>query len=104
MTDITFRPYSNADCQACTDIFDANCPESFAPNERQDYERFLEDVPEGYEVCEVDGCVLGAFGLVGDGNDAMILNWILLDPTSRLCQLRCNRSSSDTSFSTSSSL
>jgi hypothetical protein len=47
MTDITFRPYSNADCQACTDIFDANCPEFFAPNERQGYESFLENVPEG---------------------------------------------------------
>jgi GNAT superfamily N-acetyltransferase len=80
MSDINFRPYCNADYPACTDIFDANCPEFFSPNERQDYECFLEDVPEGYEVCEVDGCVLGAFGLVGDGNDVMILNWILLDP------------------------
>jgi N-acetylglutamate synthase-like GNAT family acetyltransferase len=80
MTDVIFRPYCNADFQACSDIFDANCPDFFAPNERQDYESFLENRPEGYEVCEVDGCVLGAFGLVGDGKNEMILNWILLDP------------------------
>jgi N-acetylglutamate synthase-like GNAT family acetyltransferase len=80
MTDIIFRPYRNADYQACTAIFDANCPEFFAPNERQDYKSFLENVPEGYEVYEVDGCVLGAFGLVGDGKDVLMLIWILLDP------------------------
>jgi len=80
MTDIIFRPYCNTDYQACTDIFDANCPEFFAPNERQDYESFLENVPEGYEVCEADGFILGAYGLVGDGKNKMVLNWILLDP------------------------
>ena len=80
MINIIFRPYCNADYQACTDIFDANCSEFFAPNERQEYERFLEDVSEGYEVCEVDGRVLGAFGLLGDGKDEKRLNWILVDP------------------------
>jgi len=76
--DVTFRPYCNADYQACSDIFDANCPEFFAPNERQEYERFLQDLSEGYEVCEADGRVLGAFGLTGEGEKS--LNWILLDP------------------------
>lgn len=75
-----FRQYCNSDYQACTDIFDANCPEFFAPNERQEYEVFLKDVSEGYEVCEVDGRVCGAFGLFGDGQSVKILNWILLDP------------------------
>jgi len=78
--EIIFRPYRNADSQACMNIFDANCPEFFTPNERQEYERFLEDVSESYEVCEVDGRVLGAFGLLGDGKDEKRLNWILLDP------------------------
>lgn len=61
-------------------IFDANCPEFFAPNERQEYQEFLESVPEEYEVCEVDGRLLGAFGLIGEGQDTKALNWILLDP------------------------
>ena len=80
MTNITFRPYRNADRQACTSIFDANCPEFFAPNERQEYEEFLEHVSGDYEVCEVDGKVLGAFGLFVDGENMKTLNWILLDP------------------------
>ena len=80
MTNITFRPYCNADHQACSSIFDANCPEFFAPNERQEYEEFLEGVSGGYEVCEVDGRVLGAFGLFVDGKNVKMLNWILLDP------------------------
>ena len=62
------------------DIFDANCPEYFAPNERHEYEDFLEDVPDDYEVCEADGRVCGAFGLFDDGDSVKALNWILLDP------------------------
>jgi GNAT superfamily N-acetyltransferase len=82
MISISFRPYCSVDKQACTRIFDANCPEFFAPNEREEYHKFLDCAPEGYEVCEVDGRVLGAFGLFGDGEDAKTLNWILLDPQS----------------------
>lgn len=62
------------------DIFDANCPEYFAPNEREEYERFLEEVHDDYEVCEADGRVCGAFGLFDDGQSVKALNWILLDP------------------------
>ena len=36
----------------CLDIFDANCPEFFAPNERQEYENFLNCDSKGYEVCD----------------------------------------------------
>ncbi len=38
----TFRPYQTADREACLGLFDANCPEFFAPNERADYVAFLE--------------------------------------------------------------
>jgi N-acetylglutamate synthase-like GNAT family acetyltransferase len=80
MINITFRPYCSVDNQACASLFDANCPEFFAPNEREEYQEFLETASDGYEVCEVDGQVLGAFGLFGDGQEARTLNWILLDP------------------------
>ena len=80
MTNITFRPYRDADRQACISIFDANCPEFFAPNERQEFEEFLERISGDYEVCEVDGEVLGAFGLFVDSENMKRLNWILLDP------------------------
>ena len=80
MTNILFRAYGDADYVTCLDIFDANCPEFFAPNERQEYEAFLNGDSKGYEVCEVDGRVLGAFGLFDDGQDVKAINWIMLDP------------------------
>lgn len=81
MSDITFRPYRNADYSICIAIFDANCPEFFAPNEREEYRDFLDGLREGYEVCEMDGHVVGAFGLFGTGARVKGLNWILLDPS-----------------------
>jgi len=77
---IGFRPYDTSDKQICAGIFDANCPEFFAPNERQDYTEFLEDVPDDYEVCEGDGKVIGAFGLLAHSENSKTLSWILLDP------------------------
>lgn len=82
MNFVMFRPYCATDSLACLDIFDANCPDYFAPNERDDYERFLESTLTGYEVCEIGGRVVGAFGLFDDGPDEKSLNWILLDPQS----------------------
>ena len=76
----TFRPYGDSDRQACVGIFDLNCPEYFAPNERQDYEEFLGGAPADYEVCEGEGRILGAFGLFADGENTKTLNWIMLDP------------------------
>jgi GNAT superfamily N-acetyltransferase len=79
LADIVFRPYRREDYNACIDIFDANCPVYLAPNERQDYESFLESAPEGYEVCEVDGHVRGGFGLFRNRNNETRLNWIMVD-------------------------
>ena len=80
MTDMTFSPYRDIDHDACMSIFDANCPEFFAPNERQDYLAFLAGEPDGYEVCKVEERVCGAFGLFADGQGVKRLNWILIDP------------------------
>ncbi|MFK8050819.1 MAG: GNAT family N-acetyltransferase [Halioglobus sp.] len=81
--ELTFRPYTKADQRACLTIFDANCPEYFAPNERADYLAFLDTCPVGYELCEVTGKVMGAFGVFDRGEKAKDLNWILLDPSSQ---------------------
>jgi len=64
-------------------IFDANCPTFFAPNERAEYVRFLEAVPDRYEVCEVAGRIVAAFGLVAGDSKGDNLNWIMLDPGSQ---------------------
>lgn len=77
---LVFRPYRETDHRACSSIFAANCPEYFAPNEREDYESFLASAPAGYEVCEAEGRVVGAFGLFDSESNEKRLNWILLDP------------------------
>jgi GNAT superfamily N-acetyltransferase len=77
---VTFRPYSSADRESCLDLFDANCPEYFASNERADYASFLDMAPRGYQVCIVDDQVAGAFGLFGNGTARGRLNWIMLNP------------------------
>jgi len=79
-TTVTFRPYTHADREACLELFDANCPEFFAPNERNDYVRFLDADPKGYEACIVGDRIAGAFGLIAGDARRMHLNWILLDP------------------------
>ena len=84
MSSTTFyRPFRGADMAACLAIFDANCPEFFAPNERADYEIFLQALPEGYEVCEVAGRIVAAFGLIRIARDTERLNWIMLHPDSK---------------------
>ncbi len=80
---VSFRGYSSADEEACLQVFDANCPTFFAPNERSDYVAFLEGNSAGYEVCELDGCVVGAFGLLEADQSRISLCWIMLDPHSQ---------------------
>ena len=62
----------------CLSIFDENCPEFFAPNERDEYAEFLDSAPIGYEVCLINNAVIGAFGLVGSHPEFKHLNWILI--------------------------
>lgn len=78
-----FRAWRSNDREACLSIFDANCPEFFALNERRDYESFLDAMPDGYEVCTVAGQVVGAFGLIRSGHGQTDLNWIMIDPESQ---------------------
>jgi GNAT superfamily N-acetyltransferase len=82
-SETSFRPYSSADGEACLALFDANCPTFFAPNERDDYVAFLDVAPEAYEVCEVGGRVVAAFGLLSDETGNHTLTWIMLDPDSQ---------------------
>ena len=77
---ITFRLYSATDRRSCLDLFDANCPEYFAWNERVDYQRFLDAGSTGYELCLIDEAIAGAFGLIGNDASRRRLNWIMLNP------------------------
>ena len=82
-TNIIFRPYSSTDKSVCLGLFDANCPEFFAPNERVDYAEFLDANPFDYELCLTEDKVAGAFGLSEHGLQQKSLNWILLNPRSQ---------------------
>ena len=79
-TNVTFRSYVSTDKSVCLKLFDANCPEFFAPNERVDYAEFLDASPLSYELCLVNGEIQGAFGLSENGLQQSSLNWILLNP------------------------
>jgi GNAT superfamily N-acetyltransferase len=79
MIDYEFEPYSAADRASCLALFDDNCPEFFAENERRDYATFLDSSPAGYRVCRVDGQVVAAFGVIDTGVPGRRrLNWILV--------------------------
>ena len=80
---LTFRSFGPTDTEACLALFDANCPEFFAPNERRNYEGFLEVNPKEYELCFSDGRIVGAFGLTADEARYGTLNWILIDPSAQ---------------------
>ena len=80
MSDVVFRDFQHGDQDSCLAIFDANCPEFFAPNEREDYVSFLESNPRGYEVTVSNGALVAAFGVLSEGDGAQRLNWILLQP------------------------
>lgn len=79
-TDISFRYYTSEDREACLTIFDENCPEYFALNERVDYAEFLDSSPTEYEVCVLNGIIVGAYGLVDTEQEWRALNWILISP------------------------
>ena len=77
---ISFRPYVSSDRETCLTIFDANTPTFFAPEERADYIEWLDSEPDCYEVCVVSECIVGAFGLLDNGDASSTLCWIMLDP------------------------
>ncbi|KIP67337.1 acetyltransferase [Vibrio harveyi] len=78
--DISFKYYQSGDREDCLDVFDENCPEFFAPNERSDYADFLDSSPEGYEVCMLGGDIIGAVGLSGEESQNQSINWIMISP------------------------
>jgi GNAT superfamily N-acetyltransferase len=78
---VEFIAYASDHRDACLAIFDRNCPEFFAPNERADYADFLDRAGGAYRLCRVEDRIAGAFGLMPAGAaDEAHLNWILLSP------------------------
>ena len=81
---IEFQAYGPGDMPACMNLFDANCPSFFAPNERAEFESFLADLPMGYQLCLHDGSIVGAFGITAEEKGPRTrLNWIMLEPSAQ---------------------
>ena len=79
--EIGFRFYTPGDYARCLEIFDANCPAYFAPNERADLDSFLDQHGANYEVCVQGETVVGSFCVLSEDNsDRCELRWIMLDP------------------------
>jgi len=77
---LTYTAYQKRHRHLCMALFEQNCPQYFAVEERADYRKFLDSAPENYWlVGQSDECV-ACYGLSIEGSDASI-NWIMVDPT-----------------------
>lgn len=70
MSDVRFRPYTKEDRAACLALCDGNTPKYFAPEERQDFVDFLDDLSVlsgAYLVLERGDEIVGCCGYHVDG-------------------------------------
>lgn len=84
--EINFIDYDHVHFTDCLQLFDENCPQYFAENEKQDYSRFLESKPTGYFVVNSGKNILAAFGLIISTNTKprqARLSWILVSPSAK---------------------
>ena len=79
-----FRPFLLSDREACLAVFDTNCPEFFAPNERRNYEQFLAGNPSTYEVWIRSHKIVGAYGFkISSERNRSRISWIMVDASAR---------------------
>jgi RimJ/RimL family protein N-acetyltransferase len=78
-----FRAFREIDRTACLRMFDQNCPEFFAPNEREDYATFLRDAKDRYVVSVLGVRVIGAYGLDPNDDGGSTLRWVLVSPSAQ---------------------
>ncbi|WP_434949804.1 GNAT family N-acetyltransferase (plasmid) [Shewanella sp. HL-SH4] len=63
-------------------LFDKNCPEFFANNERQDYVEFLEKQGKTYKVGQIESEIVAVFGLnIDEKNNRANITWIMTCPS-----------------------
>lgn len=76
---IDFKPYQSEDFSACMALFDDNCPSHFAPNEKADYQAYLEQLPEDYYIAYQGKKPLAAFGfLLNHTSKRGQITWIMV--------------------------
>ncbi len=76
-----FLNYDDSYFDKCIEMFNENCPEYFAENEREDYIGFLDENPSGYFVGISEDAVVSAFGVISNSETLRTrLSWILVSP------------------------
>jgi len=79
---LIFNDYSNFYFDECLALFDKNCPEFFATNERLDYVEFLKKQPETYKVGLIEGKTVAVFGLdIEPKHGRARITWIMTCPS-----------------------
>ncbi|QDE31982.1 GNAT family N-acetyltransferase [Shewanella polaris] len=84
MTDnkLVFLDYCDLYFEECIALFDKNCPEFFANNERQDYVEFLEKQAKTYKIGQIEGKIVAVFGLdIDEKNNRASITWIMTCPS-----------------------
>jgi RimJ/RimL family protein N-acetyltransferase len=76
----TYRPLGPGDREACLRLFDANAPDFFLLGERADYVRFLDSDRGNYQVCVVDGRIVGAVGIEPVRPGRAAIRWLVVAP------------------------
>jgi ribosomal-protein-alanine N-acetyltransferase len=75
------RNYTISDQPAILDLFDLNCPTSFAPEEKQDLIRYLGTEIEYYYVLEQEDTIVGCGGFNFSGNESHAkISWDIFHP------------------------
>ena len=82
--ELQFRMYDSSRLDACIELFDENCPQFFAKNEREDYLEFLRSQPGTYEVGLSNGQIVAAYGMsINLQLNRGRLSWIMVSPLSK---------------------
>lgn len=78
------RIYNHLDKETVLDLFDANCPAYFAPEEREDLNNYLDSELEDYFVVESEGRVVACGGInIQQDKNKGVLSWDMIHPDSQ---------------------
>lgn len=80
---LEFVDYTCEQLANCLALFDANCPEYFAENERADYMTYLDGTSDLYKVGLSQGRAVAVFGIANDQVQKRArITWIMVCPKS----------------------
>ena len=77
---LEFKDYSMESFNNCIELFNLNCPEFFAPIEKNDYIEFLNQTKEGYVTIHHDSILIGAYGVHKTSSESASQSWTLIHP------------------------